>query len=145
MSVEQLSTIEKKTVIRAPRARVWKAITESAEFAKWFRVEVRDEFHPGARVPMKSIYPGHEGTEFSVDIEEVVPEKKFSWRWAADDGPPTLVVFALEEVEGGTLVKVTESGFDRISLARRAKAFEENEHGWELQVENLRKYAEEAN
>jgi uncharacterized protein YndB with AHSA1/START domain len=151
MTATELSKIEDKVVMRAPRARVWKALTTAGEFSKWFRVKTEDEFRPGARVHMTSTYPGHEGIEFYMDIEEMEPERKFSWRWtpggkqAGSPGEePTLVVFELEEVAGGTMVKVTESGFDQLSLERRAKAFEGNRRGWELQMQNIREYVEKA-
>ena len=152
MTVEQLSKIEKQVLVRAPRARVWRAITSATEFSQWFRVKTKDEFRPGARVNLVSTFPGHKGFEFHFDIDEMVPERKFSWRWhpnAKADDPvadeqPTLVVFELEDAPGGTLVKVTESGFDHIALERRAKAFESNTRGWELQTESLRKYVEQA-
>jgi len=72
-----------------------------------------------------------------------------SFRWhpyavALEEGysnePMTLVEFELEEVEDGTLLTVTESGFDRIPLARRAEAFEMNEQGWAGQVRLIAKY-----
>ena len=56
--------------------------------------------------------------------------------------PMTLVEFDLEEVDGGTKLTVTESGFDNIPLARRAEAFRMNSEGWGIQVENIRKYVE---
>jgi len=43
-------------------------------------------------------------------------------------------------VADGVLLTVTESGFDRIPLARRAKAFEANEQGWGMMVKVLEKY-----
>jgi uncharacterized protein YndB with AHSA1/START domain len=151
MTAAELTRIEDQVVVRAPRARVWKALTTAAEFSKWFRVKTEDEFRPGARVHMTSIHAGHEGTKFYLDIEEMEPERKFSWRWTpggqqagAPGEEPTLVVFELEEVAGGTMVKVTESGFERLSLARRAKAFEGNRRGWGLQMQNIREYVENA-
>jgi len=54
--------------------------------------------------------------------------------------PTTLIAFALDEVAGGTMLTVTESGFDRISLERRAKAFTANEQGWEMQMKLIEKY-----
>jgi hypothetical protein len=54
--------------------------------------------------------------------------------------PTTLVAFALEEVAGGVLLTVTESGFDRIPIARRAKAFTANEGGWGMMVKVLEEY-----
>jgi uncharacterized protein YndB with AHSA1/START domain len=152
MTTQQLSKIEKQVFVRAPRARVWRAITDAKQFSEWFRVTTKDEFRRGARVHLTSTYPGHEGTEFYFDIDEIIPDRKFSWRWypaskgsnpAADD-EPTLVVFELEDAPGGTLVRVTESGFDHVALERRAKAFEDNSRGWELQTESLRQYVEKA-
>ena len=54
--------------------------------------------------------------------------------------PTTLVAFELEEASGGTMLTVTESGFDRIPLERRAKAFAANEGGWTAQVKMIEKY-----
>ena len=54
--------------------------------------------------------------------------------------PTTLVVFALEEVADGVMLTVTESGFDLIPLARRAKAFTANEQGWGMVVKLIEKY-----
>jgi uncharacterized protein YndB with AHSA1/START domain len=153
MQTQELTTIEKSVFIRAPRSRVWKALTDTTEFAKWFRVMTKDQFRVGARTNMASTYPGHEGEEFFTDVEEMQPEHRFSWRWKAagksagepgDDDVMTTVVFELEEVDGGTMVKVTESGFDQLSAARRARAFHGNEEGWTLQLQNLREYAASA-
>ena len=43
--------------------------------------------------------------------------------------PATLVALVLAQVANGVMLSVTESGFDRNPLARRAKAFTENEQG----------------
>ncbi len=141
----QMERITKEIVVRAPRARVWKAVSNVAEFSKWFRVKAEGEFRSGERVQMVSTYPGHEGASFYVDIVDMEPERRLSWRWqaAAAEDPATLVVFDLEDVEGGTRVRVTESGFERVSAERRAKVFQGNRRGWELQSANLRSYVEQ--
>lgn len=149
MGVAELSRIEKSVFIKAPRSRVWKALTSAPEFSRWFRVVAEGEFRPGARVKMTSTYPGHEGVEWFIEVEDVDPERKFSWRWhpgaqGSENEPTTLVLFELEDAPGGTLVKLTESGFDRISLAYRANAFKDNQQGWELQMQNITRYVEEA-
>jgi hypothetical protein len=54
--------------------------------------------------------------------------------------PTTLVEFTLEEVEGGTLLKLVESGFDAIPLARRADALKANEGGWTEQMVAIEGY-----
>jgi uncharacterized protein YndB with AHSA1/START domain len=139
--------IEKTTVLRAPRSRVWRALTDPAQFSEWFGATLTDPFLPGARVRGPVTYPGYEHLTMDITIDRVEPERLFSWRWhpGADrdidpSEPATLVVFQLEEVPEGTRLIVTETGFDRIPLGRRAKAFRENDEGWTGQMENIRKY-----
>jgi len=141
--------IEKEIVVRAPRARVWRAITDAQEFGKWFQAEMKDPFVPGARVSGRITYPGYEHLTLEVQVERMEPEHLFSWRWhpyAVDpkqdysNQPTTLVVFELEEIPEGTRLKVTESGFDQIPLARRAEAFRMNSEGWAEQVQNVARY-----
>jgi uncharacterized protein YndB with AHSA1/START domain len=148
---QQADKIVKSVLIRAPRAKVWKALTTMEDFARWFRVKSPDQFKAGTRVNMTSTYSGCEGMQFWADVVEMVPERRFSWRWfpgGPNDGPvtdedkPTLVTFELEDAEGGTKVTVTESEFNNVSAARRAKAFKSNTQGWEIQMQNIREYVE---
>ena len=141
-----LTKIERSIWIRAPRPRVWRAITDVKEFSAWFQVIAEGEFAPKARLRMTALHPCGPDPDFYVTIEDVVPERYFSWRWhpgaerAPEGEPTTLVEFRLEEENGGTRVTVVESGFDRILLARRAKAYEENTQGWEHQLRALDGY-----
>ena len=151
MAISQTNQIERKTLIRAPRSRVWRAITDIAEFCRWFSTESADPaFRAGAHIRLISTYPGQfYRKEFAVDIVEMTPEHTFSWRWhpasvvteenlAAE--PMTLVVFRLEDAEGGTLVTVTESGFDQLFPSRIEKVFGMNEAGWKHQMQSLEQY-----
>jgi len=149
MTTAENIKIESKALIRAPRSRVWQAITNSQEFGKWFSADVEGSFEPGKRMELVSTHPSGKGKAFYFIIERMEPEHTFSWRWhpgsaKADEDGTTLVEFHLEEVKDGTLVTVIETGFDRISLARRAKAFEENGRGWEFQLGALKQYADHA-
>jgi hypothetical protein len=54
----------------------------------------------------------------------------------------TLIEFVLEDSGAGTKLTITESGFDRIPLARRAEARKANEGGWEHQTRLIQKYVE---
>jgi uncharacterized protein YndB with AHSA1/START domain len=139
--------IEKTVVLRAPRSKVWRALTDPAQFSEWFGARLKDAFNPGARVRGPVTSPGYEHLTMDITINQVEPERLFSWRWHpggdADidpSEPMTLVVFELEEVPEGTRLKVTETGFDRIPPARRGKAYRENDEGWTGQFKNLRKY-----
>jgi len=148
MTASDILKIERGTWIKAARSRVWRALTNIEEFSKWFSVRAEGKIATGNRVTMTSTYPGHEGIQFSVAVEAMRPEEYFSWRWtpgadaASDPGrPSTLVEFHLRDAQGGTMVTVTESGFDRISLERRAAIVAENELGWEIQMASLERYA----
>ena len=153
MKTSELSRIERSVLIQAPRAKVWRALTDLAEFSKWFGVSAEGRFVPGTRLKMTVTIEGYEGMVFHLTVEKMEPMGLFSWRWhpgAAESGidyskePLTLVEFRLEDEAGGTRVTVVESGFDAISLARRAKVFEENVSGWEYQMASLEKYVRES-
>lgn len=152
--------IEKTVVLRASVARVWRAISDAKEFGSWFGVEFDGPFLPGAVmngriVPTRAdpevaeMQRPYEGAKFTMTVGALEPMRRFSFHWhpfAVDPAvdyssePPTLVVFDLTEVPGGTRLTITESGFDRVPLARRAKAFEMNEQGWAAQIRLVEKY-----
>jgi uncharacterized protein YndB with AHSA1/START domain len=142
--------IERKILLKATRARVWRALSDAAEFGDWFGVNFKGKtFVAGKPVQGKITYPGYEHLTMEVLIERIVPEKLLSWRWhpAAIDPevdyshePTTLVEFELQEVEGGTMLKVVESGLDKIPLARRANVLRLNSSGWDQQMENVKKH-----
>lgn len=141
--------IEKSILLRAPRARVWKALADAKQFGEWFGVKLDGTFSPGARLRGKVSHKGYEHIPFEITIERLEPEKLFSWRWhpnPIDPGidysaePATLVVFELKEVSEGTLLTVVESGFDEIPLSRRLEAYRGNEEGWTAQMKAIERY-----
>ena len=142
--------IERKVLIKAPRARVWRALSDAGEFGEWFGVNFKGKtFVAGKHVQGKITYPGYEHLTMDVLIERIVPEQLLSWRWhpAAIDPkadysqePTTLVEFELKEVDGDTMLTVVESGLDKIPLARRADVFRMNSSGWDEQMENIKKH-----
>src|SRR5688572_16483938 len=130
--------IEKEIVLRAPRSKVWRAITDHKQFGTWFRVDLEGEFRPGHTTRGRITHPGYEHVTMEVQVEAIEPERYFSYRWhpyAVDPKidysaePTTLVEFTLEEVAQGTRLRVVESGFDQVPAARRAEAFRMNEGG----------------
>jgi len=141
--------IEKRVEVRATRSRVWRAITTAKEFGEWFRVNLDGEFAEGATVRGRITHKGYEHVMLEMLVERIEPERYFSYRWhpnpldpAVDYSaePTTLVEFMLEDAEGGTVITIVESGFDRIPAARRAEAFRSNEQGWAGEIKNLAQY-----
>jgi len=143
--------IEKRIVLRAPRARVWRALAVADELGAWFGVEFapRSKLAVGACLTAKVLHPGYEHLPFRITIERLEPERVLAWRWVphaepgySPDEPTTLVEFTLADADGGTLLTIIESGFDRVPPARRLLAFRANEGGWAVQVENIKKHVE---
>jgi uncharacterized protein YndB with AHSA1/START domain len=141
--------IEKQVFLRAPRARVWRALVDSKQFGAWFGLALDAPFVAGASVKGRITYPGYEHLWAELAIERIEPERLFSYRWhpyAIDPKidyskePMTLVEFRLEEADGGIQLQIVESGFDRMPLARRAEAWRMNEGGWAAQVKNIERY-----
>ncbi|TAM92493.1 vanillate O-demethylase oxidoreductase VanB [bacterium] len=152
--------IEKRVLLRAPRDRVWRAISDAQQFGAWFGVEFESGFVAGTRVigriaPTKvdpniaQAQEPYSGMPFEFHIDRIEPMRLFSFRWhpyAIETNvdysaePMTLVVFTLEDAGGDTMVTITESGFDTIPLARRAEAFEANDEGWTAQAQLIERY-----
>jgi uncharacterized protein YndB with AHSA1/START domain len=145
--------IEKVIELRAPRARVWRALTDHREFGEWFRVKLEGPFVAGELSRGWITYPGCEHIRWEARVQKMEPERLFSFTWpharyldkerySADytGAPTTLVEFRLEEIAGGTRLTVTESGFEKIPADHRADAFRMNSAGWATQVKNIESY-----
>jgi len=141
--------IEKRIELKAPVARVWRALTDHREFGQWFRVKLEAPFQPGRVSRGQITYPGYEHVKWQVTVEKMEAERLFSFRWhpyAVDAGidyskePTTLVEFRLEAAAGGTLLIVTESGFEAIPKERRFEAYRMNDGGWTAQLKNIEQH-----
>ncbi|HEX5421722.1 MAG TPA: SRPBCC family protein [Gammaproteobacteria bacterium] len=156
--------IEKQILLRAPRERVWQAISDSARFGTWFGVAFDGPFVEGRRLGGKivptevdeavaAMQKPHEGMPFEWWIEKIEPMRRIAFRWHPfgvdknvdySSEPMTLIEFELHDASEGILLTVTESGFDRLPAERRAQAFTANEGGWTLQMKLIEKYLESA-
>jgi len=138
--------IRKQLLIQASPSRVWRALTDADEFGAWFRVKLETPFVVGRETSGRITYPGWEHVRFTLRTEAIEPETRFAYRWhpyAIDmdkdysSEPMTLVEFLLQPQDGGTLLTVVESGFDRLPPERMGDAFRMNERGWAEQLHNI--------
>jgi len=141
--------IEKRLELKAPVARVWRALTDYREFGAWFRVNLDGPFVAGKVSTGHMTYPGYEHIKWHAVVKEMQPEQLFSFTWhpyAIDTKvdysgePPTLVEFRLEKTVTGTLLLLTESGFENVPNHRRLEAFRMNDGGWSEQMKNIEQY-----
>jgi uncharacterized protein YndB with AHSA1/START domain len=142
--------IEKHIELKAPVSRVWRALTDYREFGEWFRVKLESPFAPGQVSRGYITHPGYEHVKWEAVVQKMEPERLFSFTWShpkslekADyspdysQEPTTLVEFRLEKTATGTLLVLTESGFDKLPSDRRLEAFRRNDGGWTEQMKNI--------
>jgi uncharacterized protein YndB with AHSA1/START domain len=146
MNTSSTDRIEKRIELNVTPARVWRALTDYREFGTWFRVNLEAPFVLGKATRGKLTYPGYEHLVMEVVVQKMEPERLFSFNWhpyAIDPKvdyskeSPTLVEFRIETTTAGTLLVVTESGFDSIPAARRDEAYRMNSGGWAAQLKNI--------
>lgn len=142
--------IERQILLAAPRGKVWHALVDAESFGNWFGVNLKGQrFVVGETTRGHITYPGYEHLVCEMQIERIEPERLFAYRWhpyAVDPAvdytqePTTLVEFALEEHADGILLRLVESGFDHVPLARRTEAYRMNSGGWDEQMRNIQNY-----
>jgi uncharacterized protein YndB with AHSA1/START domain len=142
--------IERETVIAAPVERVWALLTEAEHVGRWFCDDGAEiDLRPGGTMVLRWAEHGT-GVARIVDVDR---PHRFAYRWAAirehwgeepDDRNSTLVEFTLTSEAGGTRLRVVESGFAELEGTdeQRRTAFEGNTEGWEVQLGNVKGYAE---
>jgi uncharacterized protein YndB with AHSA1/START domain len=149
MTGTSTDTIERTIVLKAPRARVWRALTDTGEFGNWFGAVMEGSFVAGSPARGKITHPEYKDHLMEIVVDRIEPETLFSWYWhpAAIDAavdyssePMTHVVFKLDDVAEGTRLTVTETGFSGVPLARQATAYRMNSEGWQFQFENIQRY-----
>lgn len=139
---EEEFSVSRTVHVRAPRDRVWAAITTADGIAGWFGDTARlDDVRVGA--------PGSLGWQdfgdYALVVTAVVDGFLFEFRWAKDPGVEvgvdnaTSVRFVLMDAPEGTIVTVVESGFDSLAGddASRRELLHGNREGWDLELDDL--------
>jgi uncharacterized protein YndB with AHSA1/START domain len=153
MELHMEDRLEKRIELKAPVSRVWRALTDYREFGEWFRVKLDGPFVPDRISRGQISYPGYEHVKWEATVQKIEHERLFSFTWhpyAIDSKvdysqePPTLVEFMLEGTGSGTLLLLTESGFDKIPSGRRLEAFRMNDGGWTEQLMNIERHVRQA-
>jgi uncharacterized protein YndB with AHSA1/START domain len=141
--------IEKQIELKAPAARVWRALTDYREFNSWFGVRLEQPLVAGQPTSGHLTYPGYEHLRMEIVVQQLVPHRLFSFTWhpyAVDPQvdysaeKPTLVEFHLEEMPGGTRLRLVESGFANLPRHRYSDALRMNDSGWSEQLQNIARH-----
>ena len=136
--------VRRELEIRAPRERVWAALTEPEQLLRWFpdkRAEI--DLRPGG----DAVLEWDEATaEAVVDVVEPPGHFVFRWRPEGLGRPFTTVSFTLEELEDGasTRVGLVESGFASLPDQIETQSQKGNDEGWAHELQELKEYLEAA-
>jgi uncharacterized protein YndB with AHSA1/START domain len=150
-TTSETDRIERSVVVKAPRARVWRALTNAEEFGTWFGANLKGQtFAAGQRARGQITFAGYEHVWFDIVVERIEPQDLMSYRWHPyavdpaidyDKEQPTLVTFTLKDAPANrTLLTVTETGFDNVPPHRRLEAFRMNTRGWETQLDRIARH-----
>lgn len=137
-----LDEIRRQIQVKAPRERVWTALTDPAELLRWFPTTAC-EFDPTPGAPARFVWD--EGGDEAI-VEEVEPLARLvdRWRPLGSDRPYTTVTIELTDADDGTLVTLTERGFSSLPDQIHEQSYEGNDAGWRDELEELRAYLEAA-
>lgn len=143
--------IEKSIELNAPIERVWRALTDPAEFGEWFRVNLEGPFVHGELTRGRITYPGYEHVVWEAKVVKMERPRIFSFTWHPYAVDPdvdysqeaaTLVEFRLEPTSNGTRLTIVESGFEALPSDRQADALRMNDGGWAEQIRNIQAHVE---
>jgi uncharacterized protein YndB with AHSA1/START domain len=130
--------IHQSMVVRAPRERVWRALTEPDELAAWFPT-TSAEIEPRAGADGWLDW-GEQG-RYAIRVEEWQAPERLVWRWAReaqtpiDDGQTTVVEWTLTDAGNGTTrLDMREYGFTDAEHHRG------NTEGWTEELAELVAY-----
>ncbi len=137
--------------LRAPQAKVWRAITEPQQFGQWFQCVVDGEFVVGK---ITSCYSEHGGVRvhWQTLVKHLEPQRYFAYLWSPGETGAdlydtsvgqTMVEFTLAPTDTGTRLTIRESGFASLPANMQLQSFKRNTQGWDAQVENITAYVEQ--
>jgi len=128
--------IEQSVITSAPRKRVWRAITKPANLSKWLApLSVQfDNLAVGEVVTFT-----YEGGSNKGSIAIVEPIERFAFRWKAHPQYEiqTLVSFSLKELDEGTQITITETGFEALPTEARQARIDLNTRGWQQVLKSI--------
>ena len=99
--------IEREIVVPAPPDEVWEALTDPGRLEEWFANDVELDAQPGG----EGVFRWDDGEERRAVVREAEPGERLVLDWD-DGGDGGVVVLQLDEIEGGTRVRVVETAPD---------------------------------
>jgi len=144
----EYGTIERELFVEASPEIVFEVVSSPDHLKQWWPDDARYEMTPGAPGEIVFGEVGAGGVVVPFTVVDVRPPRTFSFRWthpateAAAAGNSLLVTFDLTPSGGGTLLRMTETGFREMGweVAVLEQQFHEHETGWAFYLPRLAPY-----
>jgi uncharacterized protein YndB with AHSA1/START domain len=137
-------SIEREIRIAAAPEVVYRVISSPEHLREWWPDEAELDAVPGATGTVS--FRRDEGTKIvPLTVVEAEPPRRFAFRWDYDGESATpenslLVTFDLVPVDGGTLLRFAETGYDE--AAKSDEQLADHTTGWDYFLPRLPPYAE---
>jgi uncharacterized protein YndB with AHSA1/START domain len=145
----ELGTIEREIFVDAAPEVVFEVVSSPGHVKQWWTDDARYEPVPGSDGELVFGDPDADGAVVSMTVVEALPPRTFSFRWTqpagavAAAGNSLLVTFELTPARGGTLLRMTETGFREMGweVAVLEQQYREHVAGWDFYLARLAPYA----
>jgi len=144
----EFGTIEREIYVEASPEVVFEVVSSPEHLKQWWPDDAQYDPTPGSTGEI--VFGDREagGTAVGFTVVDARPPRMFSFRWthpvgeAAAVGNSLLVTFDLVPSAGGTVLKMTETGFREMGweAAVLATQFAEHHHGWDFYLPRLVPY-----
>ncbi|MCU1398395.1 MAG: Activator of Hsp90 ATPase 1 family protein [Acidimicrobiales bacterium] len=143
----EFGTIEREVYVEASPEIVFEVVSSARHLEQWWPDEAHYESAPGSTGDIV-FGQGPDKTAVPFTVIDAQPPRTFSFRWtqpadeAAVIGNSLLVTFELRPSGGGTLLKMTESGFREMGWDAALLEQQYNDHvsGWTFYLPRIAPY-----
>jgi uncharacterized protein YndB with AHSA1/START domain len=145
----EFGTIEREIYVEASPEVVFEVVSSPDHLRKWWPDDARYDPTPGSTGEIVFGDRDGDGTVVAFTVLDARPPYSFSFRWThpahevARAGNSLLVTFDLTPSGGGTLLRMTESGFREMGweVAVLEQQYQEHGTGWDFYLPRLASYA----
>lgn len=146
----EFGTLEREIYVGATPEIVFDVVSSPEHVKEWWPDDARYAVAPGATGEIVFGDSAADGKTMQFTVVDAQPPRRFSFRWThpvgqvAAAGNSLLVTFELIPKGGGTLVKMTETGFREMGWEVAVLEEQYNDHvsGWDYFLPRLVPYAE---
>ena len=144
----EMGTLEREVYVDAAPETVFDVVSRPEHIREWWPDDAAYDLVPGANGQVSFGDPADGGKVVGLTILEVDPPRSFTFRWTQEPGETAvagrslMVTFALTPHDGGTLLRLTETGFREMGweAAVLEEQYRDHEQGWDYFLTRIAPY-----